>query len=61
VDAAGFGVPLKRGMVAACGAGSEVAYGVMLAGKSAEHAVRLVMKHTRAAFGGLQIVERAWL
>ena len=61
IDSAGLGSKVRKPI--GLGSGGEIAFGAMLAGKSAADAVRLVAKHAEPnmAFGGIQAVLRAWL
>lgn len=62
IDSAGLGTAVLKRPVA-LGSGGEVALGALLAGFSSARAVELVAKHVapNSAFGGIQVVERAWL
>lgn len=62
IDAAGLGTRVGRRPIA-LGSGGEVALGALLAGADARKAVALVAKHLAPnnAFGGIQVVDRAWL
>lgn len=62
VDAAGLGTRVVRRPVG-IGSGGEIALGALLAGADAYRAVSLVARHVAPnnAFGGVQVVERAWL
>lgn len=62
IDGAGLGIPVLRRPIA-LGSGGEVALGALLAGATARRAVDLVAKNVApsSAFGGIQVVERAWL